>query len=278
MTTFLDNLDDDLRKALMAQIRDLWTHTSTAIEGNSLTLGDTAFVLREGLTVKGKPLRDHQEVVGHAKAIDIIYDLWVRNCEITEQDLFQLHKAVQTSFVLDYYRPLGEWKREHNGVYTTDMDGKQIFLEFAPPEEVPGLMCEWLALLNGRLAQPNITADRALEAYVKLHIAFVRIHPFFDGNGRMARLLGNLPVLRAGEPPIVIPMEQRREYLCHITQYDLYAGQARLGKPILPHPEKLKGFRSFCEETWSISRELVSATREHQRIRDAQRKEFTKLS
>ncbi len=74
MFTFLNGLDDDLRKALLIQFRNLWTHTSTAIEGNTLTLGETAFVLEEGLTISGKPLKYHEEVVGHARAIDLIYD------------------------------------------------------------------------------------------------------------------------------------------------------------------------------------------------------------
>lgn len=65
---FLDGLDADLRGALLAQLRDLWTHTSTALEGNTLTLGETAFVLAEGITISGKPLEDHREVVGHARA------------------------------------------------------------------------------------------------------------------------------------------------------------------------------------------------------------------
>ena len=70
---FFKHLDSDLKTALKAQLRDLWTHTSTALEGNSLTLGETKFVIEEGLTVSGKPLADHQEVVGHARAIELIY-------------------------------------------------------------------------------------------------------------------------------------------------------------------------------------------------------------
>jgi Fic family protein len=66
-------LDADIRAALLAQVRDLWTHGSTAIEGNTLTLGETKFVIEEGLTVSGKPLKDHQEVVGHARAIELLY-------------------------------------------------------------------------------------------------------------------------------------------------------------------------------------------------------------
>jgi len=69
MFNFLKILDNDIRDALLVQLRNLWTHTSTAIEGNTLTLGETAFVLEEGLTISGKPLKDHEEVVGHAKAV-----------------------------------------------------------------------------------------------------------------------------------------------------------------------------------------------------------------
>jgi hypothetical protein len=82
--TFLSGLNEDLRTGLMAQMRILWTHTSTAIEGNSLTLGDTAFVLGEGLTVQGKPLKDHEEVVGHATAIYLMYDLLKLSSSRTE--------------------------------------------------------------------------------------------------------------------------------------------------------------------------------------------------
>ena len=59
---FLAGLDADLRQSLLSQIRDTWTHNSTALEGNSLSLGDTKFVIEEGLTVAGKPVKDHQEV------------------------------------------------------------------------------------------------------------------------------------------------------------------------------------------------------------------------
>ena len=87
MLSFLEGLDGDICKALMAQLRNLWTHTSTAIEGNTLTLGETAFVLEEGLTISGKPLKDHEEVVGHARAIDFVYDLIRRKSDLTEKDL-----------------------------------------------------------------------------------------------------------------------------------------------------------------------------------------------
>jgi Fic family protein len=75
----LHGLDADIRVALLQQLRDLWTHGSAAIEGNTLTLGETKFVIEEGLTVSGKPLKDHEEVVGHARAIELLaaYELAV---------------------------------------------------------------------------------------------------------------------------------------------------------------------------------------------------------
>jgi len=176
---FLDQLDKDIRKILIAQLRNLWTHTSTAIEGNTLTLGETAFVIEDGLTVSGKPLKDHQEVVGHARAIDLIYDLVRGETKISEEDIFNLHKAVQTEAVFDVYKPVGKWKVE--------------------PKDVAVLMKVWLELLNSHIKQ-EVPEDKAICAYSELHVSFVRIHPFYNGNGRMARLISNIPVLKSGFP------------------------------------------------------------------------------
>lgn len=69
---FLRGLSAPRKQALLHQLRDLWTHTSTAVEGNTLTLGDTHFVLEEGLCIAGKPVKDHQQIIGHARAIEIL--------------------------------------------------------------------------------------------------------------------------------------------------------------------------------------------------------------
>lgn len=270
MRTFLTGLDEDIRKDLVIQLRNLWTHASTALEGNVLSLGETAFVLGEGLTVAGKPLKAHEEVVGHAKAIDLLYSLVNRGSPIGEQDLFDLHKAVQTSVVVDVFRPVGAWKLEPNGVWAHGEDGKPIFHEFASPEDVPVLMRAWLEALNARLER-RLTEEEALEAYVQLHVAFVRIHPFFDGNGRMARLLANLPVLRSGYPPILIPAEQRDRYVRLLAAIDGVAGRLTPGRPLVPPPDLLNGFKEFCDQAWGLSKSLVAAAWERQRMRDRER-------
>ena len=143
MFDFLKDLDNDIREALLVQLRNLWTHTSTAIEGNTLTLGETAFVLEEGLTISGKSLKDHEEVVGHAKAIDLVYDFIRRKSYLTEKDLFDLHKAVQTERIFDVYKPVGDWKVEPNSTVIVSGDD-QIIFEYASPKDVPELMQSWL--------------------------------------------------------------------------------------------------------------------------------------
>lgn len=255
MLSFLEGLDNDICKALMAQLRNLWTHTSTAIEGNTLTLGETAFVIEEGLTVSGKPLKDHQEVVGHARAIDLIYDMASRQTQIIEQDLFNLHKAVQTQIIMDVYKPVGAWKVEPNGTYIIK-DEKQVFFEYAAPEDVPDLMKKWLDLLNVEI-NTNLSREQAMSAYVDLHVSFVRIHPFFDGNGRMARLISNIPVIKSGSPPIIIPKEYRRNYIMALSEYELSVGSIMRSTPLLPSKEKLTNFKSLCAESWKESINLV---------------------
>jgi Fic family protein len=262
---FLKGLDDDIKKALIAQLRNLWSHNSTAIEGNTLTLGETAFVIEEGLTVSGKPLKDHQEVVGHSTAIDLIYALLEKD-NILKENILELHKSVQSQVVVDIYKPVGNWKREPNGT-TVKIGDKQTYIEYASPEDTPELMEIWLSILNEKMQGVVLKKD-AVEAYSKLHLSFVSIHPFWDGNGRMARLLSNLPVIKAGFPPIVISKKDRFEYISRLARYQERTGQLDIKKPLLQHNEHLDLFTDFCDKSWRYSMELVSQSLVIQKKRD----------
>ena len=195
---FLDGLDDDLKKNLLDQLRVLWTHTSTALEGNTLTLGETAFVLGEGLTIQGKPLKDHRDVEGHARAVDLMYDL-VKKDQIAAGDLFNLHKLVIDEQILDFFKPVGDWKKENNSTPVT-VGGRQIILKYSDYWEVPKLMERWLEMLHNEMQVPK-ESEELVRSYARLHVSFVAIHPFYDGNGRVARLAANLPCLNPGSRP-----------------------------------------------------------------------------
>lgn len=261
---FLAGLDADLRQSLLNQIRDAWTHNSTALEGNSLSLGDTKFVIEEGLTVAGKPLKDHQEVIGHAAAVDLIYDLLGR--DVTAEDLFALHRSVQAEHVVDIRKPLGNWKVEPNGTYAVDDSGAQVFVEYAAPEDVPALMAELLDGVNAAGLRPD-DADEALIAYARVHAGFASIHPFWDGNGRLARLVANVPLLKAGLPPLVVPKEERRTYIDALARYQRRIGRITPETGVWPDPSALAPFTAFCRRCFQTTRRLVEQAFRQQRRR-----------
>jgi Fic family protein len=251
---FLHGLDDDLRRELLAQVRDLWTHNSTALEGNTLSLGDTHFILEEGLTVSGKPVRDHQEVIGHARAIDLLY--LSLNEPLTADIVFALHKAVQTAPVTNIYKPLGAWKLEPNETYAIGPDGEQVFIEYALPIDTPSLMLELIEAVN---SADGVAIDNAHETYARIHMGTVHIHPFWDGNGRIARLLANIPLLRAGLPPLTISQGDRRQYIRLLANYQIGVGRLRRSTGVWPEPEKLRDFSEYCRANYSSTRDLVAA-------------------
>ncbi len=262
---FLSDLDNDLKTELLSQIRDLWTHTSTALEGNTLSLGDTHFILQEGLTISGKPIKDHQEVIGHARAIELLY-LCLKE-PLTEAIVFALHKAVQTEQVTDIHNPNGAWKDEPNGTYMIGPDGSQLFIEYAMPFSVPALMADVIDAINN-VDLATVTPATAHEYYARIHMGIVHIHPFWDGNGRIARLLANIPLLRAGLPPLTISQEERRTYLQILANYEIEIGQLNGGTGVWPDASRLMEFNQFCASCYASTEKLVVAAYKLQRARD----------
>ena len=139
----------------------------------------------------------------------------------------------------------------------------EIFLEYAAPNAVPALMENWFEMIN-RFSRDKLDSNQALTAYAEIHLSLVRIHPFFDGNGRIARLVANFPVINSGLPPIIIPAEKRREYIRLLSTYELAVGQPQVGEPLLPNTELLVDFINFCGVSWKQSLKLVEAAREKQ--------------
>jgi Fic family protein len=169
-------------------------HESNAIEGNSLTLRETELVLSKGVTVSGKPLKDHIEALNLAKAWEQVKKLAKPEAVLTERDLLDLHRIVLTR-VEDSFA----------GSYRTGSVRIAGSNHVPPnPVKVPDLMQELFTTLND-ISDP-------VERAAKLHPGIARIHPFADGNGRTARLAMNFILLSAGYPPISIPTDLRLAY------------------------------------------------------------------
>ena len=241
---FLDGITDTRKGELLSALKAEWTHDSTAIEGNTLSLGDTMFVLEYGLTVKGKPLKDQIDVRNHARAIDRVFEIFGRG-SLEEEDLFDLHRLVINEQSRDIYKPVGAYKREDNGTYVA-VGGRSVYHAFLPADETPAAMKRWFGDFN-RLYRSPATPEEAIDAFARAHAGFTSIHPFYDGNGRLARLVGNLPVLYAGFPPIVIPMERREDYLGCLWHYE--------------NGGDLASFREFLGEVWKHTLDLVAEAR-----------------
>jgi Fic family protein len=174
-----------------------WTYHSNAIEGNSLTLRETMLVLRDGITVGGKSMREHLEVTNHKAAIDFVNGL-LKKKSISEADVLEIH-----ALVLDRIDPHGAGFYRRERVRITGS-------EFTPPspEKVPHLMTEFVKFLK---AEPRGLLE-SVEFAALAHFKLVDIHPFVDGNGRTARLLTNLFLMRHGFPPAVILKGDRPRY------------------------------------------------------------------
>ncbi len=173
--------------------------TSNQIEGNSLTVRETEMVISKGLTISGKPLKDHLEAVNLKAAFDYMKAVAKGREPITGRLVRELHQMVLS-------RISDEWA----GVYRTVPVRISGAKHLPPPFlEVPRLMDEWEQIIFSGALHP---AELAADAHEKL----VNIHPFVDGNGRTARLVMNLIFLRAGYPAIVIPSDS----ISRLAYYD----------------------------------------------------------
>ena len=262
----LASLDVDLREAFLEKLRVRWTHTSTALEGNTLTEGETLGVLQYGLTIAGKPLAHHNEVLGHSRALDLIYAWIAAGRPLTEADLHALHSAVQTSVEVDYLKPVGAWKREPNSTLAKVGGKTAINDTYASPNDVPELMRRWLEAFEQLRRDATVSG---LDAYSQSHGTFVRIHPYADGNGRIARLIANIPVIEKGGLPVLIPHAWRLRYIESLANWQMTSGPLTLQTPLLGESDSFAAFGAFCSECLEESEALIDEVRGLQEKRRA---------
>lgn len=189
-------LDSAVVRNLREDLIVRWTYHSNAIEGNSLTLRETKVVL-EGVTVGGKRLVDHLEAINHRDAIFLLEDLVEKYASLGGWEIRSLHQII--------LRGIDD---RHAGVYRT-VNVRITGAEHTPPEamRVAELMDDFLEWNRGDGLRLH-----PVERAARVHSDFVKIHPFVDGNGRTARLLMNLELMKAGWPPVILPVESRLQY------------------------------------------------------------------
>ncbi len=200
-------LPDDVLTELRQRFEVRLTHHSTAIEGNTLTLSETQIVLEKGVTIGGKSVREHLEVIGHRDALTYLQELLQE--PLTERTIRELHSLVM--------------KESEGGAYR-GLNVMAAGTEFRYPDHVrlPELMADFVSWWN----TPH--GLHPVEAASEAHLRFVTIHPFQDGNGRVGRLLLNLSLLQSGYPIAVIPVSRRADYIAALESAQSVGGRGAL--------------------------------------------------
>ena len=184
-------------KSLKDYYRIGLTFSSNALEGSSLTESETKVVIEDGLTIEGKPLRDVYEAVGHAKAYDHIYQL-ATNKALEEADILMLHRL--------FYQQIDADNAGHYRSVAVFISGSRYAV--TAPNKIAAEMKKFVDWFN-----KNESKLHPVEFAALVHQKFVFIHPFIDGNGRLARLLMNLALLRNEYTIALIPAILRHEYI-----------------------------------------------------------------
>ncbi len=209
-------LPSDVVGRVNQKLRLEWNYHSNAVEGNSLTLGETRSLILHGITAHGKPMRDHLDIQGHDNAVKAVEDA-VRNEEaLNEVFIRNLHQVLlKEPYEMDARAPdgrivkrrvsIGSYKAGPNNVLTAT--GEVHY--FTPPELVKPEMTDLLDWYH----ESERTGEHPIVLAAVFHYRFVAIHPFDDGNGRLARLLMNLILIRHGYTVAMIRAADRGLYI-----------------------------------------------------------------
>ncbi len=178
-----------------------FTHNSTAIEGNTLTLMETKVLLEDGVSIGGKALREIYEVVNHKKAYEYVKKCIAENKPLTENTVKELHAILTENIIV-------------GGIYR-NQEVRISGAGFTPPAG-----SEMYVQIKGFYEDLKLKTDlNPIELAAWTHAEFVRIHPFIDGNGRTGRLLMNYQLMIQGFLPVSVDKENRLDYYNALEQY-----------------------------------------------------------
>jgi len=200
-------LPESAVKKIREQFEIEMTYNSNAIEGNSLTLKETFLVINEGITIRGKPLKDHLEARNHKEALDYLYDLVSKNKRNTFSEV--LIRSFNQIVIQDIDKKWAGRYRNSEVVITGS--------KHKPPSavEIPGLISDLVGWLKKNKARFHTAELAAL-----IHYKLAAIHPFFDGNGRTARLLMNVILMEKDYPLAIILKNDRKKYYNTLSKAD----------------------------------------------------------
>jgi hypothetical protein len=244
--------DAEILKKINYKFRLDWNYYSNRMEGGTLTREETRSVMVGNIDVKGKPLKDVMEMNGHDRTVLDILKMSKGEQRISEKRIKEIHKSIMYEEDPIEARQIGEWKTVENHVYNY----KKEEIVFTAPADVPDKMHKLINQTNAELDKffMGKKSEHPLIIAAQFHIDFVSIHPFYDGNGRTARILTNIILVSCGFPPMIIPDGDKR-YGQLLADIQVYGGQPDL-------------FYRFIGERLSESQQIVLRALHGEEIED----------
>jgi Fic family protein len=220
-------LSTEVKKKINYKFRLDWNYYSNSMEGNTLTMDETRSVMVGNINVENKPIKDILEMNGHDKVITEILKVGKGELRISEARIKEIHKGIMHEENENDKKKIGVWKTAPNYI----INYKKERFDFVSPAEVPEKMHELLNKTNAAIdliQKKKKNAPHPLDVALQFHLDYVLIHPFYDGNGRTARLLTNLLLISFGYPPFWVKTNERDAYNQYIADIQGYGGKPDL--------------------------------------------------
>ncbi len=221
-------LPEERKKQLDFKFRLDWNYHSNANEGGTLTRAETRSLMVGLVAVGNKPLKDVLEMRGHDEVVREIVKLGQNEARLSEKRIKDIHRAIIHEMDPEKKQWIGIWKQKPNEIIISTQGEK---VDFLPPSEVPDAMHDLLNRTNADwdaiMAKKKEAPHPALVAF-RFQLEYLAIHPFYDGNGRTARILTNLLLIAAGFPPLIIKTTQKDAYNQLLTEIQTSGAPAEL--------------------------------------------------
>ncbi len=220
-------LSAEVKKKINYKFRLDWNYYSNSMEGNTLTMDETRSVMVGNLTVGGKPIKDVLEIKGHDEVIADILKIGKGELRLSEKRIKEIHKGIMYEEDKEKEKKIGIWKSDPN--YVINYKGEKF--EFVAPADVQERMHELLNKTNAAIdaiQQNKSNEPYPLDVALQFHLDYLTIHPFYDGNGRTARILTNLILISFGFAPFWIKTNEKSIYYQYMADIQAYGGNTDL--------------------------------------------------